>query len=69
MLKTALCIYGALAVPASIFALALCRAAARGDRLTELALESGKGVVDLDRNTDATWNEKIEQNHHPVPVS
>lgn len=43
MLKTALIAYGALLIPTSILALGLCRAAARGDRNTELALRRNAG--------------------------
>lgn len=50
MLKTALIAYGALLIPTSILALGLCRAAARGDRNTELALRRNAG----DDSADAT---------------
>ena len=38
MLKAALIAYGALTIPGSFVALALCRAAARSDEMTEAAL-------------------------------
>ena len=42
MLKTALIAYIALLVPTTVVVLALCKTAARGDRMTAAAIKRGR---------------------------
>ena len=72
MLKAALGIYAALAIPATIMALGLCRAAARGDRLSERALAelevNSQASANVSHDTGAKRAQDTQLKRRPMPV-